>query len=222
MAERIRPTREDGGQHNDYKETHPAYGMIGASRVSATPGYSLFGSDFLHGNFIAIRIQHAALSRGLSKDWVHSTGEPMIVELLVSEAQWATFVSTLNMGEGVPCTLSRLNGREVPGIESATDRVDQFSEEVSDTLKDALTALEELRDSAPTKKLREKAENAIMQLKSNLPFVARQFDKHAEKTVERAKIEVSAYVTGAIQRAGLHALGAEAPFQLTTTEADED
>lgn len=218
MRERIQPVREDGGSHDDYKETHPSYGKIGGSRVSSTPGESLFGSDFTHRNYIVIRIAHASLRRGVSNDWIH--GNDQIIEVALSEAQWATFVSSLNMGDGVPCTLQYIAGEGlVPGIEPITDRRDQFNEEVGETLRDALTSLEELRDAAPTKKLRDKAETAIMQLRSNLPFVVREFDSHAETTVERAKMEVNAYVTSAIQRAGLQALGAEAaPLELGTDD----
>lgn len=44
-----KPTRRPPntpGDKGDYIESHPAYALIGASRVSATPGYYLFGSDF--------------------------------------------------------------------------------------------------------------------------------------------------------------------------------
>jgi hypothetical protein len=214
MTQRIKPTRREGGQHDDYIEEHPAYAIIGASRVSSTPGASLFGSDFRHGHYVTIRIKAASLHRSLSNDWVGSSGKQLI-EVALSEAQWATFVSAMNMGDGVPCTLQYLPGEIVPGIEPITDRGEQFSSEVADHLQETLASLEALRDAAPNKKLRSMAEQAIMQLRSNLPFVARQFDEHAEKTVERAKVEVAAYVTQAVHRAGLQALAGEsAPILL--------
>ena len=53
-------------------------------------------------------------------------------------------------------------------------------------------------------------------------FVIKQFDKHAETTVEKATMEVNAYVTQNLQRAGLQALtGGDVPFQLTTGEDDD-
>lgn len=202
-----------------YRETHPAYAVIGASRVQSSPGATLFGSDFRHSNYIVIRIGHADLTRGLSEDWVRGTGQ-QIVEVALSEAQWATFLSTLNVGDGVPATLRWLDG-EVPGITPTTDRRGQLNEEIAGTLADAIRELEEVRDAAPTKVLREKADHALTELRSNLPFVAQQFDRHAEKTIERAKVEVAAYVTGAIQRAGLAALAAGAAPVLELTSGEE-
>ena len=221
--DRIKPTRTPGdGVHTDYQEEHPAYAMIGASRVSATPGAELFGSDFLHGNYVTISVKRARLDRGLSSDWHHGHGTDLI-EVAVSEAQWATFVSAMNVGDGVPCTLRYIEGQSVPGIErDQGGRREQLNDEVRQTLADALTALEALRDDAPSKKYREKVESAIQQIKSNLPYVARQFDKHAENTVEKAKMEVNAYVTQTLQRAGMTAIGRAAPILLTTDEEPPD
>ena len=220
---RERPTRREGGTHEDYIEEHPAYGMIGASRVSSSPGEYLFGSDFQHQHYVTVSIYGATLHRSLSRDWV-SAGDQMI-EVALSEAQWASFVSSMNVGHGVSCTVQRKQGIGIlPGIEAITDRRDQINAEVMDKMNDALATLTELRDAAPNKKLRAMAEQAMQQLKSNIPFVADQFDEHVEKTVEKAKIEVNAYVTQAVNRAGLAALGgAQTPFLLTTDEeADDD
>lgn len=214
--ERQKPERVYGEHsHEDYTEKHPAYGMIGASRVSSTPGAALFGSDFQHQNFVKITILHGELSRSLSEDRHRGVGVP-IVEVALSEAQWATFVSAMNVGYGVPCTLEIADGERKPFIEPVTNRREQINAEVADTMQDTIEALEALRDAAPTKKLRQQAENAIAQIKSNIPFVAKQFDEHVERTIEKAKIEVNAYVTNAVQRAGLRALGGgeQTPFLL--------
>lgn len=211
-----KPTRRAGtNSHDDYVEEHPAYALIGASRMTSTPGHALFGSDFLHQHFIRIAIRPAEVARGLSNDWVHGTRTPYI-EVDLSEAQWATFVSSMNVGDGVPCTTTFLaDSGFVPGIVPDTNRRDQFNSEVADTLRDAIAKLEEVRDAAPTKALRSKVDLAIQELRSNLPFVARQFDEHAEKTVERAKMEVNAYTTRMLMRAGLAALdGEEALLEL--------
>lgn len=219
MTDRIKPTRIVGAySHEDYTETHPAYGMIGASRVtSSPPGVAMFGSDFQHQRFVKVTIMRGELSRSLSEDRHRGVGVPL-VEVALSEAQWATFVSAMNIGHGVPCTLEIADGERLPGIEPTTDRREQINAEVIDTMRDALTTLEELREAAPTNKLKKKVDMAIQQIKSNIPFVAKQFDEHVENTVEKAKIEVNAYVTQAIQRAGITALtGGQPPFELSSS-----
>lgn len=218
MREQQRPTRTEGdGLHYDYRENHPAYAMIGASRVSSTPGATLFGSDFRHQHFVTISVYEADLTRGLASDSVFAGKQ--IIEVALSEAQWATFVSTMNVGHGVPCTLERERGALVPGIIQDTNRRDQFNAEIRQDLDESIAFMEEALAQAKTKAQREPIERAISRLRSGLPWVAKQFDEHAEKTVERAKIEVAAYVTQTIQRAGLEALGAPPILELTDGES---
>lgn len=222
--ERVRPVRVKGGMYDDYAEQHPAYAMIGASRTQSN-GASLTGSDFLHRSYITVRIAEAQLFRAHSSDRWHAGRQ--LVEVALSEAQWATFLSTLNMGDGVPATLQRRESGEVAGIEPITERREQHRGEVNDTLRDALTFLDELSVDIEAGRgktiLREKVRRAKQELEDNLPFVAQRFDEHAETTVERAKIEVEAYLTGAVHRAGLAALGGQVPpIQLAEGNGETD
>lgn len=205
------PERAEGGMHDNYRETHPAYAMIGASRV--TGGAILAGSDFQHQAYMTITIKRADVSRGLSHDYWHG-GNGQIIEVALSEAQWATFLSATNMGDGVPCTIqwTETDGY-VPRIIPTTNRREQVNDEVKQALAEAVAALEDiLADPKSTKSTREKAQRAKMRLTDSVPFVVKSADEHMEKTVEKAKIEVHAYMTGAIQRAGLQALGATPPL----------
>lgn len=212
----MRTVNDRGG----YDEEHPAYAVMGASRVSSTPGGVLFGSDFRHQHYVVVRIGAASLRRDLANDWVDSVHEQYI-EVAMSEAQWATFVSAMNVGGGVPVTLQWKQGEgRIPDIIPTTDRREQLHEEIDARLVSAIDSLKEVRDAAPTKAQRSKIDTAIRQLEANLPWVAQQFDEHAEKTVERMKVEVNAYMTAAIQRAGIKALGGDEPL-LELAEPEE-
>jgi hypothetical protein len=122
----------------------------------------------------------------------------------------------LNVGQGVPCTISHRDGRPVPGIELQTRRDQQFKAEVADVLAEAraeiTAAIAEVNAAAIPKNKREsilsRLAKAAQHIASNLPFVTDQFDKHVETTVEHAKIEVNAYLTHAVTMAGLNALEA--------------
>ena len=211
-----KPTRiERDDVFDKYEEEHPAFAMIGASRVQGTH-HALFGSDFEHQHFITITIKGARVIRDLSSDWYSTAGLPTYIEVSMSMYQWAEFISTLNVGDGVPCTIEFIGGEgHIPAIDKVEDRRQQLREEVSDTQADAIKAIEALRDAAPNKKLRDLAETALREMRSNLPFVAKQFDEHAEKTVARAKVEIETYITNAIHRAGVAALsGGQPPFKV--------
>lgn len=227
--ERQRPQREQiDTSFGEYTERHPAYALIGASRITRMGGGGgggqvLFGSDFRHDGFVRIAIRKAHLTRDISHDYIHGSGRGTLIEVDLSEAQWATFVSTMNVGEGVPCTLESLDNKDIPEIVPDTDRRDQLRGEIDDTMQDAIKAIEAVRDAAPNKKLRDLAETALRELNANLPYVAKSYDEHAEVTVERAKMEVAAYVARQIQRAGLKALGADEPLlELIEGEAQHD
>jgi hypothetical protein len=87
---------------------------------------------------------------------------------------------------------------------------------IAGALAEAIAALDEvINDPKLTKAVRAKAEQARMKVTDSVPFVLKSSDEHLEKMVERAKIEVEAYVSNAINRAGLQALaGGEAPIKV--------
>lgn len=218
MTKAEQPTRTiTGSVHDDYVENHPAYAQIAASRVSSTPGHHLYGSDFQHQHFMTIAIRRSQMRRSISNDWPSASEE--LIEVALSEAQWATFVSATNMGFGTPCTITWLNGY-LPGISPIEDRREQFTREVDERLQKAVSQAIAIRDTAKTKAQREIAQLLISTLTDGLPWVAKQFDEHAEKTIEKMKIEVEAYLTSAVHRAGLEALGAPLPV-LLEDPADE-
>lgn len=200
---------------------HPAFGQISAHRVQGAA--NLYGSDFTHHNFVQIEIMHSELNRDLSTDWHFARKQ--IVQLAVSEAQWATFVSSLNVGGGVPCTLEYLPGEAVPRLPERKS-YHLYSDEAAGKVDSAVKALERLRakivdESSKLPKraqaeLLEPIDKAIRELSSNMTFVKKQFDEHVEGMVEKAKVEVNAYATNLMMRAGVAALqgGAEPPVQI--------
>lgn len=198
--------------------THPAFAQIGATRVQ---GHAvLYGSDFEHANYIRVTIKTSKLRRTHSNDWYYAGEELISVNL--SEAGWATFLSSMNVADGVPCTLARFNGESLPDLPLA-NKADQFRAEVGDKMDAALAEIDALvaeidqagLSKAKAAALKARAQAARRQMADNLPFVAEQFGEHMEATVERAKVEVNAYMVGMIQRAGLESLqGAAGPLLL--------
>jgi hypothetical protein len=192
---------------------HPAYAQVSANRVSGSA--VLYGSDFTHQNFVRIRVAKSSVRRDLSNDWVHADVRPYL-EIDLSEAQWASFVSSLNVGSGTQCTLRRLHGMdEIPELPTPPSRRDQFKDEAREACKHALDAIEELRASVADLKVSQKQKDELTKransiearLTGSLPFVLDQFGEHMETTVEKAKTEINAYYVATVHRAGLAALG---------------
>lgn len=195
--------------HSEQAYEHPAFAQIGASRVSG--GAYLYDSDFQHQHYITITISTSELHRSLSRDW-HFGGKELI-EVALSEAQWATFVSSMNQGSGVPCTLQHLQGVSTPGLPAPVSQTDKFSRELKSTMTKAMDDLAKALDSlgGPLSKkqateVQAMIRDARMQIMANMPYVAECFEEHLETTIEKAKIEVNAYATASIQRAGLQSI----------------
>ena len=213
--------RKGPGNSDELEYTHPAYAQIEVSRVSGG-NVTLYDSDFKHNHYMVLRVQPSRMMRHLNKDWHHSGHNPMI-EVAMSESQWATLVSSLNMGGGVPCTLQRFDGKNIPSIPAPIARHDQYAGEIKEDLAEAVAemdALDKLIEESGLSKtkaaaLREKVRSARSTLTSSIPWIVESADKHMEKTVERGKQEVQGYMLGMIQRAGLEQLtGGVLPLQI--------
>lgn len=194
--------------------THAAFGQISTSRVSGRA--TLYGSDFVHQNTIRITIHRSELNRNLSHDWFFSKED--IVEVEMSEAQWAAFVSSHNVGGGVPCTLRYVQNDHVPFKPQLPDPdlKRTYKSEVMGTVQDSIRHLRNLETklTEATSKYPKKTQTdllgeirmAIQELNSNIPFVTDSFDKHMETSVEKAKVEVHAYVNNVLVHVGLEAV----------------
>ena len=176
-------------------ETHPAYGVVGISRWQGS-GHRLFGSDFVHRVGLTLTIRKAQRHRSLSNDWVH--GREELISITMSEAQWATLVSAVGQGEGVPCTLEYVNGKRVSVIpEPKETRVKQFGDEMKrrfDLIKAEVGALRqriiEGKGGKESLRLLDTIERGTV---ANTEFTAEQFDRHMENTVEKAKSEIAGH-----------------------------
>lgn len=213
----------EGFSHREEtKTTHPSFAQISVSRCSGG-NTALYGSDFIHHNYVMLTISESELHRNLSNDWHFPRRQ--IIEVALSEAQWATLVSSFGQGSGVPCTLQWLQGiGPIPRLPSPKSRSDQFSAEMKKDMEDTFKHLDELSEEikANTTGLSKKKQDALLskvrgiytKLTSSLPFVADQFSEHMETEVERAKVEIHGYATNLFQRAGIDALALAAPVTL--------
>lgn len=194
------------------KFNHPSYAQIQVSRINGHK--NLYDSDFNSHNFIALRIKRSQMIRDLSRDWHHEKDE--LIEVCMSEAQWATLVSSLN-SLAVPCTLTYLMGKQIDALPEPISRTNQFSAELSSNMSLTIEQLNEAQALISTlglsktkaeslSKLLHKAKNNIS---CNATFVEKSFNEHMESQVEKAKCEANAYMYQLVQRAGLQTLAKE-------------
>lgn len=193
-------------------ERHPAFGLIGASRVSlSNPGSVLFDSDIRHSNSVIVRVKAASRKRDLHHDY--KGGREDFIEVEMSEAQWASFVSSMNSGDGVPCTIRRHGRETVPGLpydprlaHSLNETRDAAQQAFGDVVKaladyeDALTRkapAAERREALQT--LRARVHNAV----PNVTYASETLAGHAEEVVTRARADIEAFVTMKARQLGI-------------------
>lgn len=225
MSNLEQEVQEDtGGAFDDLRRQHPAFAQIVACRTNGG-NKVLYGSDFRHNNFITISIARSIEYRGLSYDRHHPRKE--LIEVALTEAQWATFVSSMNVGSGVPCTIQHLEGKPVSQIATLKDMKKKSKEDMAETLAEALGRIDELQQlviKSGLSKTKQEAFNTELHrltnnLTSSIPFIQKSHEEHLEKTVEKAKIEIHGYMTGQLAQLGVEALKGNLPLQL---EYDDD
>lgn len=207
-------TVENSPDKYETVETHPAYGMIGISRV--TGHRKLFGSALAaHEGWISLTIRPCRRNHHLHQDWYH--GDEPLIEINMSQAQFAEFITTPNTGFGVPCTINRLNNKDVPGIseeaqteaETITNNFADDQAKIVETLKKdvadayAILGKKGAINKAERKALRTILDHILMEVECNRPFVIEQFQRAALKVVAAGKAEIESFTTGALLKLGL-------------------
>lgn len=224
MRKTENPKVAKGDRADEERITHKAFGVIRLSRPSGN--MRLFQSDHKHHSFITMEVMTAEVNRTLSNDWVH--GRQQLIEVSMSEAQWAAFVSSFGLGSGVPCTIEYVAGEGyMPLIGDVEPRTATFSREVQQTMQDvvdemdsALKRLNEDLKKLPVgmqKKLSDIFDKVRRELIANMPFVQQQFGEHMERTVASGKAELEAHLRNQMTALAL-AVAATNPEALGLTE----
>ncbi len=197
---------------------HPAYGAVALMRSS---GHQvLFGSDFVHQYAIRLKIYANEVRRGKSGDNYYPG--KTLAEVMLSESQWATLVSSVGAGAGVPCTLQYMNGQDLPALPNPVAPAKRFGKEADKAMAKALAGLKTLEadvekmglTKAKTAAITGPLHSMIASITSTLPFIADMFSEHMERTTDKAKQEIHAYMLAHLPRlsdgaAPLLQLGAE-------------
>lgn len=202
----IPPTPSDRQpDHADLVEEHPAFCMISAHRGHiGGRGVKLNDSDINHRETITLQVHRSERHRMLKRDWF-SQGEQLI-EVEMSLAQWASFVSSMNT-TGIPATL-RLDRdgplRVLPGI-AEEPRLKQTMDEAKAAASVAFDGIVEyvdkidqlIQNKAGVRAIREELEHLRWKIKNatpNVEFATKSLAEHAENVVQKARADIESMV----------------------------
>lgn len=185
--------------------THPAFGIISLSRTSGGNPW-LFGSTIENENKICLRISRGIEERTLSNDFRYP--KQRIIEVEMSYSQFAECISSMNRGEGIPCTITYTeNNGLVPAIAENVSKRKQFQDEFKEVLEKAMEQttkeIDFLNNALKNKKkltVKEVSDivSSLYRIKNNiganLEFMPTQFDEHMEKVEQDARITIDAFL----------------------------
>ena len=191
---------------------HESFGMISISRCQSR-GTPLFGSSLVQQNLISIKIMRAEDRRDLNQHWYHP--KETIVEFDMSPTQFVDAITNMNT-PGVPCTLRRVDGKQMEEC-PYEDVMDTFQSELEEDIQSILGRTQQLMKMVETKlkapgtiskavrlELAEHLYHIEQDIRANLPFIYKQFNRQMDKSVSEARGEIEAFFAQTI-----HALGSK-------------
>ena len=98
----------------EIKYEDDAFGTIEISRINGNSGV-MFGTETNPDSFINLKVSTASLNRTLTNDYIH-TGK-RIIELKMTQNQFSEMITNMNYAGGTPCTITFLNGKQIPKLE---------------------------------------------------------------------------------------------------------
>lgn len=196
---------------NEEKIKHPSFGQISVTRMSSGHGRHLYGSNMDHHNTICIHLHHGYKIRHLNTDW-HCT-DKLITEIEMTPHQWAEFISSVGLSDGVPCTIRFLDDEyldlpeETPVRETFETEFRESISKASEKITTAINRWNELNDKKTLNmKDRQEIAKLLNQIQCNLndtmPFIQTMFNESMDKTVHAAKSELEAWQINMLQTLG--------------------
>lgn len=214
---------KESGSRGESVETHPSFGMIGLSRWTSSGGRHFFGAAIEPHAGVSISIHRGEKHRSLSNHWYHGTQE--IIQVDMTEAQFAQMITSFNIGSGVPCTISHVSRKAMEGIpEGMVPECPEVSErklverefkaqmlEMAREIEALVAKAKAFQDKpsinkADRKEFADIAEHIKSAVASGVPFIQKQFNEALDESVTHAKADVDAFMSNLLRQAGMEAL----------------
>lgn len=196
---------------------HESWGMVGLSRVTFAGSRQLFGSDITNHTAILLRIKHAKKSRELGRDW--TMGEDLICEIMLSPNQFADLICNMNVGDGVPCTITFTaqdgNIEYQPEDNKLVVIEAERMENDAQMMQQLSNSIMHIQELVSHKKMpKGEGQSIVRELKSlykyisdgGSDFLRNQAKKEIANMVTEAKSQVSDFINNKIYSVGLETL----------------
>jgi len=197
------------------KKIHPSYGQISFSRVQGHAKF--YGSELPQDHYIEMNVHESKIERNLNADWFYTQGLPKITVRMTS-GQFSEMITSMNRGSGVCCTIEMVDGKKVENLPEFESRKEVHHNEFQKEMKKFATKINTTKDRAKelikkktlskddVRQLETELDYMTMEIASNIPFFAKQFQEMMDKVVFEAKTEVENAIQHKINVLGLNEL----------------
>lgn len=212
------------GRDEKKYERHPSWVTVQFSRISGSR--SFFGSSVKSQSWIRLRVARAEKFESFGQDRIHGGLAGDLIEVDLSPAQFAELLTTMNVGTGVPGTLTYFDGKRIESYEETENEGIQVKEHYRKVLHESAVEFENGLHQVKTMMAKDKLSkvdrqamvnlmsNMVQHFKSNAPFYLDQYNETTDKIKTQMKAEVEAFVTHAITTTGLDVLQGKAPTMI--------
>jgi len=219
----------------EVKEIQKDYmGKISWNRINCGGSVPMFGSDIKTNTPVCISIYEASestLPEERCMDHAITTKHPPIMQIEMTPVQWAEFLTSGCIDDGVPCTITRRDGKRTSPVVPRSIEKD-YNQLVSNkfvAFQAGLASIEKkIRDTLESGKtlgkndmrdlLRELSTTRVNTVE-NLKFASHCFQEDMAKAVVKAKAEVNAYAETRLGATGIKCLTNETEDAPDDTEA---
>ena len=217
---------------NDKEEKHESFAMMSFNRIQCR-GHTLHGSDLKHSTIIEMNLHHSRVRRGLNRNWYYA--DKLIASVAMSQNQFSELITSMNMGDGIPVTLTHTERDgviESPEFSDVNElHSDEFKETSKRVAKDAIDMLATMKEllsgSGTVKKIdRDKMlhdmEMVVQDLVSNMPYMERCFRETMDDIKTDAKSTIEAFYQHRVIETGIKTLSGELPEAPKLIEDDKE
>jgi hypothetical protein len=197
-------------------EKHTHKGQLYVGRVSRGGAVPMYGSKIEHSTTIQIQLSTSREERKYGKEYYY--GGERLVEIELTQAQFAEFVSSFNVGSGVPCTIRNINGQEcdepekpdpINRIQKDIDNADSCYLERIDKISELLSTNEQNKKGlnlTETREILHEMKIIKLGLESDRKFYQRQARVEVDNMIVEAKATLEAHLTNRLTDLGAQAL----------------
>lgn len=218
---------------NHYEKDY--MGVITWGRLQCGAPQPMFGSEIKTDSPVYIRISQASVSNwGGTPTDKHIHGKnPAIVEVEMTPIQWAEFLTAGHVGSGVPCTITRLNGKSTSPVEMENlayeygKHIDEKFNDFRDGIKQFEAEIEQTLESGKSMGKTQMKEllHHMKCFRENTPASIRyahdRFREDMATIVAKAKAEVNAYAELRLGDYGVKCLMDEKAMELPPIPVEE-